>query len=430
MATTRRPTSVVIRSYQVGFGDCFLLSVLYGEEPGAAARHVLIDFGSTGRPKVAPSAEAIADDIAKVTGGRLHAVVATHRHADHISGFAGESGRKIAGLKPDVVVQPWTEDPDAKTKATAPTIDPGGRKGFVASLARMHDVARHSLAELDRFTEPGQSQARRGITQQIRFLGESNLANLDAVRTLMKMGSRHVYAYYGSRSGLETVLPGVTTHVLGPPTLDQSTTIKKQRSKDADEFWHFQALATGRGAGTSASLFRPRLRVSPGKFPETRWFLPRLHVARREQALEIVRILDKAMNNTSLILLFEVNGTRLLFPGDAQIENWLYALEGPDRAKVRKLLAGVNVYKVGHHGSLNATPKTLWGLLRKKGGPRKRNRLQTLMSTMAGKHGSDDRGTEVPRKKLVAELEKQSALFSTQTLTKKNPFVEVTRIKV
>ena len=75
--------------------------------------------------------------------------------------------------------------------------------------------------------------------------------------------------------------------------------------------------------------------------------------------LQIVRMLDKAMNNTSVILLFRVGKESQLFPGDAQLENWQYALS---REPDRKLLSGVNVYKVGHHGSLNATPKSLWSL--------------------------------------------------------------------
>ena len=45
MAVT--PKSLTIRTYNVGFGDCFLLSFLY---PGNSEKHVLIDFGSTGMP--------------------------------------------------------------------------------------------------------------------------------------------------------------------------------------------------------------------------------------------------------------------------------------------------------------------------------------------------------------------------------------------
>ena len=88
---------------------------------------------------------------------------------------------------------------------------------------------------------------------------------------------------------------------------------------------------------------------------------------RGDQLLEIVRILDMQMNNTSVILLFEVGTKKLLFPGDAQLENWMYSLkEAKEASAVRKLLSDVDVYKVGHHGSLNATPKTLWNLFRKR----------------------------------------------------------------
>ena len=64
---------------------------------------------------------------------------------------------------------------------------------------------------------------------------------------------------------------------------------------------------------------------------QTRWFTKRLNTIRGDELLEIVRALDQAMNNTSLILLFEVGAKKLLFSGDAQIENWLYALKAaPD----------------------------------------------------------------------------------------------------
>ena len=66
---------------------------------------------------------------------------------------------------------------------------------------------------------------------------------------------------------------------------------------------------------------------------QTRWFTKRLDTIRGDELLEIVRALDQAMNNTSLILLFEVGAKKLLFAGDAQIENWLYALQtAPDAA--------------------------------------------------------------------------------------------------
>ena len=111
------PKSVEIRGYQVGFGDCFLLSFVYS---ATDKRHVLIDFGTTelptrGTPRKAAKASEhmpqVASHIAKVCGGHLSAVVATHRHADHISGFGtdtktGKSGETIKALTPEVVLQP------------------------------------------------------------------------------------------------------------------------------------------------------------------------------------------------------------------------------------------------------------------------------------------------------------------------------------
>ena len=75
-------------------------------------------------------------------------MVATHRHADHISGFGtdgktGKSGRDDHGRSsPKLVLQPWTEDPDAAKDARTATKDSlRSPKSFVAGLAAMHEVA-------------------------------------------------------------------------------------------------------------------------------------------------------------------------------------------------------------------------------------------------------------------------------------------------
>jgi hypothetical protein len=73
--------------------------------------------------------------------------------------------------------------------------------------------------------------------------------------------------------------------------------------------------------------------------------------------------LDSDTNNTSLALAFELfdGGPVLLFPGDAQVGNWLSweSLSWTDRdgATVTRddLLGRTVLYKVGHHGSHNAT---------------------------------------------------------------------------
>ena len=413
------PSKLTLRSYQVGFGDCFLLTFHYNGKPGD--RHVLIDFGSTGMPKGAENLMVrVAEDIKKQCNGKLHAVVATHRHKDHISGFATNkkgtgSGDIIASCKPDVVIQPWTEHPDARTNAMQAPSNMTGKQAFVAALGNMHAVSAAVLLEAER----RKSTLGPVLFMELSFIGEDNLSNASAVENLMRMGKKNYYLNYGSKSGLERILPGVKTRVLGPPTLKQSSEIKVQRSKDEDEFWQFQALANQFAITNKNGVFRKAKTYSAaGAPPYTRWFLKRMRYVRGEQLLSIVRALDKVMNNTSLILLFEVNGTKLLFPGDAQIENWSYALSKPE---VRRLLSKVDVYKVGHHGSRNATPKTLWNGFKKRSTKSSaKGRLKTFMSTMPGKHGKAVSKTEVPRKTLVTALANESEFHTTQSLKGKN----------
>jgi hypothetical protein len=84
--------------------------------------------------------------------------------------------------------------------------------------------------------------------------------------------------------------------------------------------------------------------------------------------------------------------------------------------KIDKALSDVNLYKVGHHGSLNATPKGLWALFKNRSAnPKAPKRLQSLMSTMPGKHGHADKHTEVPRETLCRAQARERAFFHRST---------------
>jgi hypothetical protein len=432
MASSKGPVGVTLFAYQVGFGDCFLLRFRYPKRD----RHVLIDFGSMELPEGAQAGHMrrVAADIAAKCNGQLEVVVATHRHADHISGFAtgkakATPGNVIAGLHPRLVVQPWTEHPRIAKDAQAPMAK---KMNAAHSAARALSRMQAAAASISALAQGSYGKALSPRTrQQLTFIGRDNIKNLKAVENLMKMGrarnAEAEYVYYGAKTALNRLLPGVKVHVLGPPTVEQHEQVREQNPTNRAEYWHLQAFtlqAVAKDLLGDAPLF-PRAQTEPGgKLPaDARWLARRVRDANEEQLLGIVRSLDDALNNTSVILLFEVAGKKLLFPGDAQWENWEYALS---REEARDLLKDVNLYKVGHHGSLNATPKSMWTLLENRGKPSKKGRLTSVLSTLPGKHGEEENESEVPRGKLLDELTRESHLHNTDELPPGSLYHEVT----
>jgi hypothetical protein len=262
-----------------------------------------------------------------------------------------------------------------------------------------------------------------GAREEIQFVAADGVANMSAVKNLASMGRKTSAAYvqYGSKvAALAKLLPGIKVSILGPPTIKQKADVLNQNPVNKKEYWHFAQFWALRAAAASM------MQAAPALFPdapsyrtlrqipiEDRWFVRRQRALRGNQLLGLVRSMDDALNNTSVILLFEAGGKKLLFPGDAQWENWELALN-----KNAALLKDVDLYKVGHHGSLNATPKTLWNAFTRRseteGAP---GRLVTVMSTRSdSKHGHAESNTEVPRRTLVTELKRNSLHRSTQEL--------------
>src|SRR5262245_26459196 len=81
-------------------------------------------------------------------------------------------------------------------------------------------------------------------------------------------------------------------------------------------------------------------------------------------ALAFAQLDGKVCNNTSVVLLIEWKGKRLLFVGDAEWDGAFKKGKGNCAWNVMwnlrksKLEGAVAFYKIGHHGSVNATP---WG---------------------------------------------------------------------
>ena len=407
-SNANQPTGKVrVIMYDVGFGDSFLLSFEYKD---GTFRHVLIDCGT--RTETAAYMTQVVDQIKQDCGGKLHALVVTHRHLDHLSAFGSEqTGPALEELQPDLVVQPWTEHPDAAANASeAPSVFTNAALVHLKSLAAAQGFAQQLASDPGRLLDGVDPDARRGLG----FVAALSLHNQQAVDRLANMGTQRAYVYANSESGLDSVLPGVRVTVLGPPTLEQSKDIRHEASDGGDEFWKLWAQLASPGDGQPPqSGGRSRLFPDASMCPVAeaasyvKWAINRLDRANEQNVNRLVTALDKALNNTSVVLLFEVAGKALLFPGDAQVENWEY---GAQCAGAAEGLPTTNLYKVGHHGSGNATPKQLlWERFLNRKATAEPGRLITLLSTRQNQYPG-----RVPRKSLVKALQAETDFHTTE----------------
>jgi hypothetical protein len=137
--------------------------------------------------------------------------------------------------------------------------------------------------------------------------------------------------------------------------------------------------------------------------------IKRLEATAEDADPAITVSLDKAVNGTSLVLVFEVGDAVLLFPGDAQWGTWRTILSDEG---TRELIGRATFLKVGHHGSHNATPKEYVEEVLRAG-------CCAMMSTKTGKWDS------IPRGPLLAALKKKTKAFarSDQMKEAESPFV-------
>lgn len=399
--------SVSVRMYQVGFGDCFLVSFQYDgpATPGTRdERHLLIDFGRNRKPHFGGDLTEVARSIKERCGGDLDAIVVTHRHEDHLSAFGQKSVAKLIGdCAPRLIVRSWTEDPAADENAGKPGM--AANRRYLATI----QAGRAFAAQLAQpFALDATAAGRR-----LKTVADTEVANQAAVDQLTAWGEAATpeYLHYGKASSIGTRIPGVDFRLLSPPLPTDFENIAKQIEDHADEFWHLWsqrlplALAGAAAAeeGPPAARGASRASGGEGEIGPVRWLTERIRKQQVTSLLRIVRWLDDVMNNTSLVFLISAGNRRLLFPGDAQLESWQWITEkSPDAARNRKELATVDLYKVGHHGSRNATPKhSLFKLWAPDSGPVRP--VLSLMSTREDVYGESDE-TDVPNPKLRAAL--------------------------
>ena len=363
--------------YNVGFGDAFLLLFPGKDRP----RRVLIDCGmhSMG-PGPRKMKEVVKQIVADTTDddkkSRIDVVVGTHRHQDHVSGFSQSLWSKV---EVGEVWMPWTEHPTDR------------------------EATRIREAQSSRAQSLTMALNRLGADESLVALAQNSLTNRAAMRTLHDGFSGKPLRRFlptrqrNSRSFETRVLPGVKIHVLGPSREDD--VIRDMNPEKNESYLQF-LMTRASPAGQRLRPFRSEWGISLTNYRKTYSHLEFTERLRKELAnvgsgteFDLVTKLEKAVNGTSLLLMFVIGRAHLLFPGDAQWGTWKAAMADPEW---QELLSKTAFYKIGHHGSHNATPRSFV-----------EKHLSNKFCGMVSTRGTK-KWTDIPRVPLLEALRKKS----------------------
>ena len=404
-ATTGPGGSVRVRMYRTGLGDCFLLTLPGATEPF----HMLVDCGVFFQtPHEKQILRDVAADIRTATGGIIDVLVGTHEHYDHLIGFK-HAKDIFAGMTVKEVWLSWIEKPGDPRAAWLRAIEQKLKLGLQLALqqAMASPTFSADAGGLKNLLEFGGNPLAADYSEQ---LGEVKRWLRDDLTPSVKYLEPHGDAI--------DLVPGVRVYPLGPPLKDSFFRQMNDSKSDPETYqtgFAFSAVPAFMSVGTPANLNQPApdlkdaselalpferrwqiaARAAPtwrmplraeeqasGRaksrpfFAERYGFDERDHNAWRRidnkwlaEAENLALQLDSLTNNSSLALAIEVGSARrvILMAADAQVGNWLSWHDGTWTAKsdsgaaiavrAEDLLGRTVLYKVGHHGSHNATLK-------------------------------------------------------------------------
>ncbi len=415
--------SVKIRMYRHGFGDCFLLRFYKGK---TLACKMLIDCGLKHNDSVdaVPITDVIKDikQLTSIKDGaknipHLDILVVTHEHWDHVSAFKPER-KYFDDFRIDNVWMAWTENPKDKVaqqinahlrdniaalgiatkklkRSTAASKSSGAFKATYLGdqLLGIRENFNNALDAMLGFYGPlgATITTKSGIDIKDNYsISTETQKAFDHIKTKLA-AKKSALRYFdpGTLMDKLDILPGVKIYVLGPPKdkrLNQDAPSKGPAKEvyfglnntsmagfvkgilknegvgvGFDDGSPFAGVAsTTKQDAQKAPLYRDTYFSSDESWRtiEDDWL---------DMAGSLALQMDNDTNNTSLVLAIELPGQKtLLFPGDAQVGNWLswydYTWKVKEGSKtkevtIKDLFEQTVFYKAGHHASHNATLK-------------------------------------------------------------------------
>jgi hypothetical protein len=391
MAILNAPASgVTVRMYRQGLGDCFLLA--FPTDTGKPF-YVLIDCGiarTLAGDHKGPTIKEVAEHVRDSTGGRIDLLVVTHAHWDHIAGFSPARGAAsvFQDMQIGQVWLPWTENP-RDNRATA----------HKKTVQKAHRALR---AALNRAANPGSVQP---ISSVLDFLGATGDDVRAAMQVIVGLAKKDGPQYLDpAQLHKPRTLPHVQArlYVLGPPRdvlrlhhmnpgKGESYPGRGEVKTKGSALTSAQAFLIGAHVGEDQELndeekelrnlcypFDHKLRIPSADAKKIDFFRTHYYGSPSEAwrriddawlgvSAGLAAALDSYVNNTSLALAIELprSGNVLVFAADAQMGNWqswgdlTWEIDdGGNKTrtvKIQDLLEYAVFYKVGHHGSENAS---------------------------------------------------------------------------
>lgn len=395
---------IAVRMYRQGHGDCFLLAL--PRSGGGDPVYVLIDCGyKPGSPGFVhdKSIGDIVDHIGESTGNHLDLVIITHEHQDHLNGIWKQVQPYFDRFTIEKAWFAWTEDPaddlanelrerhrdtllslvNARDKLALAMGEDDLAVVRVDSLLSMEFGGEDDIFSIETMRAAATDPAKSVNKQALKLIGDKAAAN-DGVS-------------YLSPGGEPLKVPGspVRAFVLGPPRKIDLLSDEDPRGSEAfpdDNPQTFTfAAAAAPAEGTAERRLAPfskqyEIQAKDAFSVDEQFFVDhygnvdaidgdkdrsevsaaatwrRIDSEWLYSAEMLALKLNAGINNTSLVLAFELPTSKkvLLFAGDAQRGNWISWKDvtwrdGETTMKPRDLLGRTVLYKVGHHGSHNAT---------------------------------------------------------------------------
>ncbi len=339
---------LVVRLYNVRFGDGVLISVPDQDESGAPmTRHILIDVGNVTSGEGGENEvfrPVIEDVLATLDGRPLDLYVMTHEHLDHVQGllWAAEKVFTDGDLAAELVVRhTWMP---ASSRPAYYDDHPEAEKKLAEAADTYFAIERHLATS--GVASGALDVLMRNNNRFKKASGLSHGRTADCVEYIRGLAGGQRTHYVHRSVGKAPLYDLARTH----PFRDPGTKLEiwAPEEDSANDYGRFKPMALGAAFGDFGSLDAPQEPATPPPGVDAGAFY-NLIALREGSYVDNLLAIDQAANNSSIVFCLEWRGWRLLFPGDAEIRSW-------KEMNKEEVLSPVHFLKISHHGSRSGTP--------------------------------------------------------------------------